>query len=76
MNQDESSHVKKFAIECRKIRLWLRDNPGATSYEIKKAMGGRYDLALQKMHNMGIVTNSWEARADGGRTVKWFVVPQ
>lgn len=66
------AQLKKRALECRKIRLWLRDNPGATSREIGEATGVRNSSRLFKMLGMGIV------RSDGGigKSQRWYVVPQ
>ncbi len=70
----EAKHAK-FALECRKIRMFIASHPGTTSYEIKQAVGGRYDLALSKMLGMGIIKCELEA-IDDKRSFKWSVVPQ
>ncbi len=70
----EAKHAK-FALECRKIRMFIASHPGATSYDIKQSVGGRYDMALSKMLGMGIVKCELES-IDDRRSFKWFVVPQ
>jgi hypothetical protein len=75
MKATTEANRAKFAIECRNIRLWLSSNPGATSFEIKQAVGGRTDMALSKMLGMEIIKCVHE-RTDAGRRIEWFVVPQ
>lgn len=64
-----------FIIECHKVRLWLAAHPGATSWEIKQANGGRYDMCLAKMLHMGMIKVIRTVGEDGRRVNKWEVVP-
>jgi hypothetical protein len=66
----------KFALECRKIRLFLAEHPGATSPEIKQATGISPRFHLAKMVGMGIVR--WDGENFGTPPMRqqWYVVPQ
>ena len=64
-----------FIIECHRVRLWLASHPGATSWEIKQANGGRYDMCLAKMLHMGMVKVNRTISDDGKRLNRWEVVP-
>lgn len=70
------SQAARFAIDCRKIRLFLANNPGSTPLEIRKATKIRsVDECLLKMVVMGLVRT--ETIRGGGHTREsWFVVPQ
>ncbi len=68
--------VSDFAIRCRKVRLYVANNPGLTSYEITKAAGVNSEWPLRKMAAMGIVRFSQIEEEDGRRPQRWYVVPQ
>jgi hypothetical protein len=59
----------RFAIECRKVRLFIATKPGASSFEIKQSVGFKPDFHLMKMIGMGIVKSD-------GPDGPYFVVPQ
>lgn len=69
--------VAKRAIECRKIRLFIAQNPGKTRKEIFEGTGIRpTDSRLFKMVGMGIISFTKELEPDGTCPQRWFVVPQ
>jgi hypothetical protein len=76
--RSEADEARKaaFAIECRKVRLWIAKNPGATSQEVKAACGPRYDMALAKMLPMELVRFERTTGEDRRRITRWFVVPK
>lgn len=77
-NVDSEALEKKraeFALECRKVRLWIAAHPGATSHEIKAACGNRYDMCLAKLISMRIVRVERTKREPRGFVNKWYVVP-
>ena len=77
-NVDSEALEKKraeFALECRKVRLWIATHPNATSHEIKAACGSRYDMCLAKLISMRIVRVERTKREPRGFVNKWFVVP-
>lgn len=76
-NSPEShSQAARFALECRKIRLFLANNPGSTPFEVRKGTKLRtVGECLDKMEVMGIVRS--EIKKEGGFSREvWFVVPQ
>jgi hypothetical protein len=74
-NDEREKRRAEFSIECRKVRMWIAQNPGKTSYEIKAACGGRHDMCLAKMLNMKIIKVVREPRLPRGFTNRWYVVP-
>jgi len=67
----------KFALECRKVRLFIAEHPGTTDYEIKQATKISPDFHLRKMVGMGIVELNQQYDPDThGQSRKWYVVPQ
>ena len=64
-----------FAIECRKVRMWIAANPGSTTPVLKAACGGRADMCLAKMLNMGIIRVDRERLPTGRWCNRWYVVP-
>lgn len=75
-SETERSAAAKFAIECRKIRVWIANNPGSTTIEIRKGTKVA-DVAshLAKMIVMGLIRE--ETQTEGRFTKEvFFVVPQ
>lgn len=70
----KEARIAKFALFCRKVRLEIAANPGITTAELKKRLGGRYDMALSKMSGMGIIKGETSFNQQLGTT--WFVIPQ
>lgn len=69
MKVDEQ--LKKRALDCRKVRLYLAAHPGSTSREIGEGTGVRSSTPLFKMQGMGII------RVENQDSIKrWYVVPQ
>lgn len=72
----------EFAVFCRKVRMYIAAHPGVTSFEIRDAIGGRYDMALAKMLGMGIIRYEKAQLNDSSVNFpttscnRWFVVPQ
>lgn len=75
-NKPADAKRAKFAILCRKIRLWLNENPGSSGFDVKLKFGKRYEKALLKMLGMGIVRCEQGLSSNGGITMVWYVVPQ
>lgn len=64
---------KKFALECRAIRLFIAQNPATTSFAIKEHFKHSVDRHLLKMLTMGIIKVE---DGHGGGTGLFYVVPQ
>lgn len=60
---------KKFALECRKVRMFIAAHPGTNSYEIRQDLGKSPSRHLSKMVGMGIVKVE-------GLEGPYYVVPQ
>lgn len=65
-----------FALECRKIRLFVANHPGVTSSDIKQGTGISPRFHLAKMVGMGIVRWEGENYGTPPSRQQWFVVPQ
>ena len=79
-NPKREQQEQEFALECRKVRLYVAKNPASTSYEVRKGAGVKTDNALHHMLNLGLVRFSGglgvHAEAEADRLRRWFVVPQ
>lgn len=66
--------IKRRAIECRKIRMFIAQNPGSTTKQVQQATGVKSSGPFFKMLGMGII------RLDGPTNTpsvsRWYVVPQ
>lgn len=63
--------LKKRALDCRKVRMFLATHPGSTSREIADGTGVKSSTPLFKMQGMGII------RVENQDSIKrWYVVPQ
>lgn len=69
----EEAKAAALALDCRKVRLWLAEHPGATSFEIKQATKCRVDVALAKMLAMKLVKLEVTFE-EGGRRRRWYVI--
>lgn len=63
--------VKKRALECRAVRLFIASHAGSTSQEVAIGTGIRSSTPFYKMAGMGIIR--FEEDNDIRR---WYVVPQ
>jgi hypothetical protein len=67
--QDVSQKDIKFAIECRKVRMFIAQNPGTSDFTIKEKTGIKPSRHLRKMIGMGII------KLEGGLN-SFVVIPQ
>lgn len=66
---------KRFALECRQVRLFIFKNPGTNNFTIRETLGFKPGRHLSKMVRMGII------KEEGGVGVEaangsYYVVPQ
>jgi hypothetical protein len=61
--------ISRFALECRKVRLIIAQNPGISSFDLRNKSGFKPDFHVMKMLGMGIIKTEG---VDG----PYFVVPQ
>lgn len=59
---------KKFALECRQLRLYISKHTKPTQAEIEKELGFKIDRHLDKMEIMGII--------EANERDEWSVIPQ
>lgn len=70
---NNTAKAKKFALQCRAIRLFIAKNPATTSFAIKEQFKHSVDRHLGKMLGMGIIKVE---EGNGGGTGLFYVVPQ
>jgi hypothetical protein len=68
-----AAKAKKFALECREVRLFIAQNPATNSFAIKERFKHSVDRHLSKMLGMGIIKVE---DGHGGGTGLFYVVPQ
>lgn len=73
MNNTANARQKRFALQCRAIRLFIAQNPATTTFAIKEHFKYSPDRHLTKMLGMGIIKHEG---GEGGGTGLFYVVPQ
>lgn len=72
----QKAAAARFALECRKIRLAIANNPGLTEFELrKKTKISPISSHLEKMELMGLVKQE-NIKEGGFSSAVWHVVPQ
>lgn len=77
MKQLSQAEIAERAMNCRRIRMFIADNPGTSTRQISAGTGLRKtDTCLFKMVSMGIIRCDLDTNDQGHRVTKWYVIPQ